>query len=76
MRPDVCGVFHDYPSSLPAGEKELDAMLLYSDILISRLMLCGHNVVRVALTITVRQAAVAAQRTMTFQYGRPLERHS
>ena len=28
------------------------------------------------LTITVRQAAVAAQRTMTFQYGRPLERHS
>ena len=28
------------------------------------------------LTITVRQAALAAQRTMTFQYGRPLERHS
>ena len=28
------------------------------------------------LTITVRQAAVAAQRTMTFQYGMPLERHS
>ena len=28
------------------------------------------------LTITVRQAAVAAQRTMTFQYGKPLERHS
>ena len=28
------------------------------------------------LTISVRQAAVAAQRTMTFQYGRPLERHS
>ena len=28
------------------------------------------------LTITVRQAAVAAQRTMTFQYGRPLEQHS
>ena len=28
------------------------------------------------LTITVRQAAVEAQRTMTFQYGRPLERHS
>ena len=29
-----------------------------------------------SLTITVRQAAVAAQRTMAFQYGRPLERHS
>ena len=28
------------------------------------------------LTISVRQAAVAAQRTMTFQYDRPLERHS
>ena len=28
------------------------------------------------LTISVRQAAVAAQRTVTFQYGRPLERHS
>ena len=31
------------------------------------------------LTISVRQAAVAAQRSMTFQYGRPrrpLERHS
>ena len=28
------------------------------------------------LTISVRQAAVAAQRTMTFQYGRPLEQHS
>ena len=28
------------------------------------------------LTISVRQAAVAAQRTMTFQYDRPLEQHS
>ena len=28
------------------------------------------------LTISVRQAAVAAQHTMTFQYDRPLERHS
>ena len=28
------------------------------------------------LTISVRQAAVAAQCTMTFQYDRPLERHS
>ena len=30
----------------------------------------------IVLTISVRQAAVAAQRTMTFQYDRPLERHS
>ena len=28
------------------------------------------------LTTSVRQDAVAAQRTMTFQYGRPLQRHS
>ena len=28
------------------------------------------------LTISVRQATVAAQRTRTFQYGRPLERDS
>ena len=28
------------------------------------------------LTSSVRQAVVAAPRTMTFQYGRPLERHS
>ena len=28
------------------------------------------------LTISVRQAAVAAQRAVTFQHDRPLERHS
>ena len=28
------------------------------------------------LTISELQAAVATQRTMTFQYDRPLERHS
>ena len=28
------------------------------------------------LTISVRPASVAAQRTITFQYGRPLQRHS
>ena len=28
------------------------------------------------LTISVRQAAVATQHTMTFRYDRPLERHS
>ena len=30
----------------------------------------------ILLTISVRQAAVVAQRTMTLQYDRPLERHS
>ena len=30
----------------------------------------------IQLTISVRQAAVAAQHTMTFQYERPLEWHS
>ena len=42
-------------------------------------MYCGHlwhDFRKSALTISVRQAAVAAQRTMTFQYDRPLERHS
>ena len=31
---------------------------------------------KLVVEISVRQAAVAAQRTMTFQYDRPLERHS
>ena len=54
MRADVCGVFHDYHSSMPAGEKELYATLLPSAILISiyRLMSCGHNVVWLALNMS------------------------
>ena len=42
-----------------------------------RLKECGLTTLETRrLTISVRQAAVAAQRTMTFQYDRPLERHS
>ena len=36
----------------------------------------GKNLQKGLLTISVRQAAVAAQRTMTLQYSMPLERHS
>ena len=40
------------------------------------LAILGSEIRMVQLTISVRQAAVAAQCTMTFQYDRPLERHS